>query len=114
MSIKYFIEKYDLHDSLITKITHKDGVVNFELEFCYWRQEHYKDGEPETGIIELCFTNVQHFENDIPLGDIDYYSILEAKLENDTLILYILDDFNDHYYTISLEAEEVMIIKKQS
>ena len=111
MNIKNFLATYDLHDSLITKITHNDDIVNFELEFCYWRQEGYKDGEPETGIIELRFTNVQRFENGIQLGDIDYYSILEARIENDTIILNILDDFNDAYYTISLEAKEVIVSK---
>ena len=58
MTIQTFIEKYYLHDSLITKITHNETSVNIEVEFCYWQQENYKEGDSEVGMIEISFSDI--------------------------------------------------------
>lgn len=109
MTIQNLIEEYYLHDSLITKITYENNTVKIELEFCYWLQKDYKEGEKETGMLEIAFFNVSHFDYGDVIGEIDYFSILETKHENDILYIDILDDFNDEYYTISLQANEVTV-----
>ena len=37
--------------------------------------------------------------------------ILEAKIDADILIINLLDDFNDEYYTISIKADKVAVKK---
>ena len=85
MTIQTFIEKYYLHDSLITKITHNETSVNIEVEFCYWQQENYKEGDSEVGMIEISFSDISFFDSGSLSGEIDYYSILEAKIDADIL-----------------------------
>ena len=111
MTIQTFIEKYYLHESLITKITHNETSVNFEVEFCYWQQENYKEGSPEIGTIEISFSDISLYDSDGLSGEIDYFSILDAEIDNDILNINILDDFNDEYYTISIKADKVAVKK---
>ena len=111
MTIQTFIEKYYLHDSLITKITHNETSVNIEVEFCYWQQENYKEGDLEVGMIEISFSDISFFDSGSLSGEIDYYSILEAEIDADILIINLLDDFNDEYYTISIKADKVAVKK---
>ena len=57
MTIKEFIKKYNLHDSLLESITYDEigSRVTLSIDFCYWQQEDYEEGENETGMILVKF-----------------------------------------------------------
>ena len=93
MTIHDFLSTYYLHDSLIEKIIYENNTVELTIDFCFWMQEGYREGDPETGIIHLRFPDVSNMSG--PIGDIDDYSILETDYHDGCFSLLLMDDFND-------------------
>ena len=57
MTIESFVKHYNLHDSYITSVEYSvdSHCVLLFIDFAFWMQESYKDGEPENGIIQVEF-----------------------------------------------------------
>ena len=60
MTINEFVEKYNLHDSLLESIVYDKNNKKSTIcvDFCYWQQEDYEESIPETGIILIEFDDV--------------------------------------------------------
>lgn len=108
MTGKEFVEKYNLHDSLIDRvdICEEGSLIILWLDFAFWMQTGYHDCDPETGTLKVSFTNVSNYE--IP-DDVDWneISILEATIENNAIKLALLNDVTDQYLEIVISASEV-------
>ena len=50
MKILDFIKAYNFHDSLLENYNYnaERKELIFEIYFCYWAQESFKDGDEET------------------------------------------------------------------
>lgn len=109
MTIKNFISNYELHDSLLEKVTYntESSELILSIDFCYWMQENYDNEEPETGMINIIFKNVFEFSGFE--GECDDYSILHTKFIDGKISMGVLDDFSNEYYTITFYADEVII-----
>ena len=88
-----FVSAFNLHDSLIenVKITGAGTTIEMEIDYAFWMQDNYREGDPETGLITVIFKNVSRYTmpSDIDWGET---SILEMKEE----LLYLM------YYKVSL------------
>ena len=102
MLIDELLKQYCFHDSLISEISYTDNEVIITLDFCFWMQEGYQDGAPETGIIRLRLPDVNSY-NGIT-GKIDSYSILEATYKDNVLSILMMDDFHNVSYSLTIES----------
>ena len=96
MIISDFIKNFNLHDSVLDKCVYNKYLneLSFEIDFCYWAQEKYKDGEPENGIIDVTFLDVSDFHRDD--YEIDNDSIINLKeTEPGKIILTVETDTGD-------------------
>ena len=108
MKIDDLLKKYCFHDSLINEISYANNEVKITIDFCFWMQEEYQDGTPETGIVYLRLPDVKSY-NGIT-GKIDSYSILETEYNDNTLSILIMDDFHNNSYSLSIESASGQVL----
>lgn len=109
MTNKEFVENYIMHDSLIDSIeTDNDGVVRMVIDFAYWMQKDFVEGNPETGPLTVVFNNVSRFEcpKDLPLSEI---SILKTSIEEDAVKFALLNDMTNDCYDIIIVTSNIEI-----
>ena len=121
MTICEFKDKYYLHDSGIEEIKYdysKKSLI-IKVDFCFWAQKWYKEGESSNGLITIKFNNVLCFEyignvidRDLILNDLDN-EILDVDIDvNNQLIIGILemlDYTSSDFYQIKIKAENVEV-----
>ena len=95
------LNNYVLHDSCILKVTKQDNNLTFEIMYCLFMQNNYKEGDPENARIELTFHNVKDYSNEKNSYDSD--EIIEININNDEVTI-IAEDFKHNTYTIKFKA----------
>lgn len=111
MKVSEFVNAYNLHDSLLEKIEY-DSInkkLFLEIDFCYWAQSAYKEGEKENGIIQLSFLDVNNFSSEISEADSD--SILAFSCINDNQLKIIVETDNSDVLSINFSADSVDVIE---
>ena len=111
MRIYDFLTRYDLHDSLITRISLNKNRLIISVDFCYWKQNDYEEESPETGEVVLTFENVFNYSG--ITGEIDNYSIISVEYYLGTIIFVLCDDYNNAIYTLSFTADSVSISQEE-
>ena len=111
MTIKSFVEHYNLHDSYITSVEYSadSRFVLLLSDFAFWMQESYKDGEPENGIIQVAFQDVDqyHCEGGDPAGA--FVGILGSEYRDGSFLLKLLDDETNEYFEMTIKASSVTV-----
>lgn len=81
MTIKEFVNRFYLHDSGVEAIKYdeENKVIEVYVDFCYWMQDDYQEGDKENGNIKLVFYDVSFF-------DINYYDIEEREFDDDCIL----------------------------
>ena len=107
MTVKELLNKYYFHDSCITNIDFDEGRKKIEItmDFCQWAQDWFVKGSPENIWLKLTLFGIDSYEGIV--GEIDYFSIVEAKEIGDTLLLMIEDDYHEAYYQYSFSPSDV-------
>ena len=86
MTLQEFEKKYCLHDSYIENMKYSEdtAVLSLTINFAFWMQEDYVEGEDETGRIRVDFSHVTGYscEGD-PAGR--FVSILDGAASGDSL-----------------------------
>ena len=110
MTIQEFDKKYYLHDSMIKNIRYSPDLQKLEilLDFCYWAQEWYVEGEPELMEAILTFEGIDDYTG--ITGDIDYFSILDGDIEDNKYHLYFEDEFNQESYEYYFSPSNVEFV----
>lgn len=114
MKCKEFIDKYNLHDSLLERVEYDKNLakVCLTIDFCYWQQTEYSDQKPETGIIQLCFSGIDVFRHTSYCINSD--EIVEAVSNDiDEFEIKVYNDTTDAYYVFYIRATEVNIINME-
>ena len=110
MNAKEFVERFIMHDCLIDAMSVDDGnaTVTMTIDFAFWMQKGYRDGDPETGLLAVTFRNVTKLEcpDELPFGDI---SILRVTEEEGSLRFAIMNDMTDDYYDLLIKAESIEV-----
>lgn len=114
MTIQNFADEYYLHDSYFEDVLYDESsaTVVMKINFCFWMQDKFKEGDDENGIMVAEFKEVSSFSYDG--GEIDYESIgiLKAYVKQDRIVFALLDDFNDEYHELSFAANRVNVTFK--
>ena len=111
MKCREFVDKYNLHDSLLEQVEYDENSTSvcLTVDFCYWQQNDYSDEMPETGIIKILFSGINEFKytpyclNSDEIVDVNFNA-------DDEFMLKTYNDINDTYHTIYIKASEVEVI----
>ena len=110
MTIKEFIQNYNLHDSLLEGIDYdeKAATVKLYVDFCYWQQDGYTDEMPETGNIVIKFSKCADFQYSSYRINSDEISKVVSNNENE-IVLTVFNDLSGKYIEIKIEASAVSV-----
>ena len=110
MNAKEFVEQFIMHDSLIDamSVSDDDTTVTMTIDFAFWMQKGYREGDPETGLLKVTFHNVTKLEcpDEIPFGEI---SILKVTEDDGNLRFAVMNDMTDDYYDLLIRAESIEV-----
>ncbi len=108
MFINEFIQKHNLHDSLLEniEIDKADNTVKLTVDYCYWQQTEYCDGEIETGIVHILFSGVSNIICDDHTLNSDEIVSCSCQQGN-TFVLKMESDITGCYHTIEITANSV-------
>ena len=113
MTIAEFVNRYNLHDSLIDKveILENGSTIALWIDFAFWMQNGYDEKDPETGMIIVTFHGVT--DSVIPENvNWDEISILELKKDGDSIVFALMNDMTDDYLEININADHVTVEEK--
>ena len=113
MTLQSLLEQYNFHDTSVINISYapKNRDMKMVIDFCNWMQPGYSEGMDENIPAELTFHNVPVYDG--PIGEIDYFSILECTLlQQDMIEIALLDDFQSQLYELKIRADSVDFIFK--
>ena len=109
MTIDTFVKHYNLHDSYITSAEYSADSRHLclQIDFAFWMQESYKEGEPENGTISVKFQDVDQYlcEGGDPAGA--FVGILGSEYNDGLLIIKLLDDETNEYFEMQIKAGSV-------
>lgn len=110
MTLEQFVNDYNMHDSLIDSLSVEDNgtTIRMIIDFAFWMQNHYQEGDPETGLLEVCFLNVSKYDHpeNLPLEEI---SILKTSLKGNAIVFSLLNDVTDEYLEIEIVADQITV-----
>ena len=111
MTPETFVNKYNLHDSMIDSIAIENGgtAIRMVIDFAFWMQEDYSEEHAETGPLAVFFSDVTEYDcpDQLPLEEI---SILKASLQDDNVIFSLLNDITDEYYEVRIKARDIIVV----
>lgn len=111
MTLTELDDKYYFHDSSLEAISFDQNHNSLEIviDFCFWMQPDFKEGMPETGMIQLIFTDVQEFKGEP--GSYNDLTILDIIVsENNKLTFQTIDEDNKDYMELTVIAESVEFV----
>lgn len=111
MTLEEFKSKYYLHDSFIERMYYSadNSTLTLVVNFAFWMQNNYMQGDDENGLIEVTFYDVSNYEckHGDPTGD--FVGILDAQVANNTLTLSLLDDETGDYLELNITSTSVEV-----
>lgn len=111
MTLKDFKRKYNLVGSLLENIIinkETDSII-LEIDFCYWQQVDFIDGEKETGIIELRFSECS--QCDISNHRINSDEIVKVEFTENSIDICVESDLTNDYHHIVISALNVEFVE---
>ena len=111
MTINEFVNKYNLHDSLLENITYDETTkkIVLSIDFCYWQQDDYKDDMGETGMIVIEFDEVESLKY-VPY-QINSDEIIDISHEDNRITLTVFNDISNDNIDIIINAKNVTVSK---
>lgn len=111
MKAKEFVDKYYLHDSLISNVSFSkdNAVVSMIIDFAFWMQSWYKEGTEETGLISVTFSSVENYscpEN----VDWEQISILQAVESGGVIKFSLMNDMEDSYLEMTIKSDDIVVV----
>jgi hypothetical protein len=105
---------HNLHDSLLEKVDvyPEQQTVVLTVNYCYWQQNEYRDGEAETGIVTITFSGVKEFFCDDHEINSDEMIACTAD-SDDRLIIQVASDITGNAHTLIVSAEDVEMAEQR-
>lgn len=109
MTLQELQRNYYFHDSCPSSIIYdpEQQTLTIQMDFCFWAQEGYKEGEPENGPLTLTFHDVSGYEG--PTGGSDCWGILDAECDGDGFFISMDDPIHGGYYELRIHAESATV-----
>ena len=111
MTLTDFKSKYNLVGSLLENITinkEPDSII-LEIDFCYWQQADFIDGDKETGIVELHFSECS--QCDISNHRINSDEIVKVEFKENSIDICVESDLTNNYHHIVISALNVELVE---
>lgn len=111
MKLTDFKKRYNLIGSLLENII-VDKVINLvtlEIDFCYWQQTDFVDGDKETGMVELRFSEC--VDCDISDHKINSDEIVKVEVVGNTIDICVESDLTNDYHHIVISSSNVELIE---
>ena len=108
MTLSDLFENYCFHDSRLTAVAYNTSKSELEIDvdFCYWMQDDYQEGDPEIGSLLLTFNGVRDFNPPDGLGG--RHRILGLELvDNSEFVFVLLDPQKEDVIRLCIKAESV-------
>lgn len=107
MTLTDFKSKYNLVGSLLENITTNKELdsITLEIDFCYWQQTDFIDGDKETGIVELHFSECSQCE--ISNHKINSDEIVKVEFTENSIDICVESDITNDYHHIFITALNV-------
>ncbi len=115
MTTNDFVANYIMHDSLIDKveILENGSTIVLWIDFAFWMQSGYNEKDPETGTIKVTFHGVTNCL--IPENvNWDEISILDMKMNGDSIIIALINDMTDDFLEIIINANHVTVTVEEN
>lgn len=81
------------------------------IDFCYWQQDNYKEGDLETGVIKLVFNGLKEF-NFVKYKINSDEIISVSTYESGRLMLKVYNDLDKNCYEWIILADNIEIEPK--
>lgn len=111
MTLKDFESRYNFHDSYIESMSYDESKRSLTLiiNFAFWIQEDFVEGEKENGLLEVKFYNVANYECEggAPVGN--FVGILDTAVEDDCIVFNLLDDENATFMELRIVSTSVEV-----
>ena len=113
MTLKEFEAKYYLHDSFIERLIYdtSNATLTLVINFAFWMQKDYVEGEEENGLIEVTFRNVANYACEGGDSAGGFVGILNAVVNEDNIVISLLDDENETYIEMKITSSAVDVKK---
>ena len=121
LTLAEFEEKYYLHDSSIEKIFYdaENKKLTLTIEFCFWMQNWFCEGELKNGLIDVRFENVAVFEyenHDFQniLDDIDT-EVVQTEISDDNILEIVIREYTSFqplemdFWIMKIKADNVEV-----
>ena len=108
MKITDFIRDFNLHDSLLENCIYNfdSKELCFEIDFCYWAQKNYKNGDTDNGIVNIRFFDVYEFvRDDYVIHSDSIISIKQSKAGKIELTV-VTDECSTHVFSFTASSVE--------
>ena len=109
MTLEEFQERYYFHDSDIQSLTYDadSSTLTLVIDFAFWMQISFIEGQEETGLIEVTFRNVSSYECEggDPTGV--FVGILNTEVKDGCLVFHMSDGMSLDYIELRVRAAEV-------
>ncbi len=111
MTIEEFSKNYYLHDSDFENVTYDESSRELTLliNFAFWMQLDYKEGDPENGLLEVIFHDVSFYS--CPDGDPcnRFNGIYDAEMAEDGSYVISMEDEFHPFYLMTIRAQTVTV-----
>ena len=109
MTLEEFQQRYYFHDSGFKSLTYDpdNATLMIVVDFAFWMQISFIEGQEETGLIEVTFRNVLSYECEggDPTGV--FVSIMETEFKDGRYACYMFDDMAREDIELRVCASEV-------
>ena len=110
MTAHDFVKNYYMHDSLIDNVEVLDNgrTIVLWVDFSYWMQEEYKEGDPDTGKLKITFYDVENYSipenvNWTEISILDSFD-LEGKVK-----FNMVNDDTDDFLVLSICSNRILV-----
>lgn len=113
MTINEFVKQHNLSGSLLESISVNDSEKSLclEIDYCYWQQSNYKEGDEETAILLFSFENCSSYSFDDHTINSD--EIVKAEIVDDGLDICVESDITGDYHHIIINAQNITVIRNE-
>lgn len=110
MNISEFAKQHNLIGSLLEKISVNDieKSLCLEIDYCYWRQTNYKEGDEETGIVIFKFENCSSYAFDDHTLNSD--EIVKVEILDNEIDICVESDLTGEYHHIRINCSNVQMM----
>jgi hypothetical protein len=113
MTINEFVKQHNLSGSLLESISVNDSEKSLclEIDYCYWKQANYHEGDEETAILLFSFENCSSYSFDDHTINSD--EIVKAEIVDDGLDICVESDLTGDYHHIIINAQNITVIRNE-